>query len=385
MDTNPDPADDKMPVGACGHQNLPGAEFCAQCGAPTAAHSAGADAAARTETTPPMTPGFMGRLFLVPLLIVGVIIGCAVIVVLLFGGIVTESERSIDQLIAVLERPAGDKTVGMMLPRDKEVWQAAQELAGRLTAADHELVGADREAVGRRLSSLVRRDGLSSADLPQGERQKLAFVMMALARIGEPEFLPALLEQLGAPSPGTRRAALLALSYYPEPSDLGRHIAPIAQALLDEAVEVRIVACPVVALVADNAPGAQELAADRLADRLLDAEREVQWNAALGLGRLADRRCKMVLLDMLDRSFWEEKTRYQAPGSGTGPGIPTDHPLPAGRVNVYLQAAMQAAACFLTDPEDPEIREAFDHLAEDKHAGVRGTAVKLLSTSAETK
>ena len=332
-----------------------------------------------------MTPGIMGRLFLVPLLIVGAIIGCAVVVVLLFGGIVSEPERSIDQLISVLERSAGDKTAGMMLPRDKEVWQAAQELAGRLTKADQELLAVDRDKTARRLARIVQRDGPLSADLSDGDRQKLAFVMMALARVGEPDTLPALLEQLEAPSPATRRAALLALSYYPDPEQLGRHIAVIATSLGDEAVEVRIVACPVVALVGDSARGARALAADRLADRLMDAEREVQWNAALGLGRLADRRCKMVLLDMLDRTFWEEKTRYRAPGIGTEPGTATDHPLPPGRVNVYLQTAMEAAACLLTDPEDPEVRDALERLADDKHAGVRGVAVKLLSTSAGNK
>ncbi len=329
-----------------------------------------------------MTPGIMGRLFLVPLLIVGAIIGCAVIVVLLFGGIVSEPERSIDQLIGFLERPAGDKTAGMMLPRDKEVWQAAQELAGRLTKADQELLAVDRDKTARRLANIVQRDGPLSADLADGDRQKLAFVMMALARVGEPDTLPALLEQLEAPSPATRRAALLALSYYPDPEELGRHIAVIATSLRDEAVEVRIVACPVVALVGDSAHRARALAADRLADRLMDAEREVQWNAALGLGRLADRRCKMVLLDMLDRTFWEEKTHYRAPGIGMGSGTASDHPLAPGRVNVYLQTAMEAGACFLTDPEDPEIREALERLADDKHAGVRGVAVKLLSTSA---
>ncbi|MCH7814923.1 MAG: HEAT repeat domain-containing protein [Planctomycetes bacterium] len=326
----------------------------------------------------------MGRLFLVPLLIVGAIIGCAVVVVLLFGGLVSEPEHSIDQLIAALERPAGEKTVGVMLPRDKEVWQAAQELAGRLTKADQELIGADRDKIARRLARIVERDGPVAGDLRDGERQKLAFVMMALARVGEPEVLPTLLKQLESPSAATRRAALMALSYYPDPEALGPHISVIARSLLDEAVEVQIVACPVVALVADSADGARTFAADRLADRLVDADPEVQWNAAIGLGRLADRRSKLVLLDMLDRTFWEQKVLNQAPETGTGRGIGAGHPLPAGRVNVYLQTATKAAACFLTDPEDPEIREALERLAEDKHAGVRGSAVKLLSTSAAT-
>ncbi len=324
----------------------------------------------------------MGRLFLVPLIIVGAIVGCAVVVVLLFGGLVSEPEHSIDQLITALERPAGDKTVGVMLPRDKEVWQAAQELAGRLTKPEQELIGADREKIARRLARIVRRDGPVSADLPNGERQKLAFIMIALARVGEPEVLPALLEQLDAPSAATRRAALLALSYYPDPAALGPHIAVIARSLSDEAVEVQIVACPVVALVAASASGARALAADRLADRLVNADREVQWNAAIGLGRLNDRRSKPVLLDMLDRTFWEAKMLDQAPETRTGRGTGVGHPLPAGRVNVYLQTAMEAAACFLVDPEDAEIRKALERLAEDNHAGVRGSAVKLLSTLA---
>jgi len=362
MGSDDNPADDPAPIG----------------GDPPAPPVTPAPPA--TPAPPPMTPGVMTRLFLVPLLIVVGIVGCAVVVVLLFGGIVTEPERSVDQLIAVLERPTGRKMVGMMLPRDKEVWQAAQELAGRLKRPDQELRGSDRTAVARRLAALVQRDGDSSAELSDGERQKLAFVMMALARVGEPESLPVLVDRLASPSAATRQAALIALSYYPGSEELGPFLAVMTERLTDEALEVRIVACAVVAHLAERAPGVRAFAADRLADGLNDPEREVQWNAALGLGRLADRRCKLVLLDLLDRTYWEEKTSYRAPDPVTDSPGGVDHPLPPGRINVYLKTAIEAAACFLTEPVDTEVRKALVRLSDDTDAGVSGVAVKLLST-----
>lgn len=328
----------------------------------------------------PPTVSLIGRLFLVPLLIVAAIIGCAVLVVLLFGGIVSEPERSLNELVAVLERPTGNKTVGVMLARDKEVWQAAQELAGRLRKPDRELSEHELERIVTRLSALVRRDGERSAELVDGERQKLAFVMIALARVGAPEALPALVAQLQAPAAATRRDALIALSYYPEPLDLAGDIAAIARTLDDQAVEVRIVACPVVARVAGSAEGARIFAVEILAERLEDPEREVHWNAALALGNLGDRRCKPVLLEMLDRAFWEEISSRGAPGMETGRGAADEYPLSPGRINVYLKASMEAGARLL-DSADAEIREALNRLAEDKDAGVSGVAMKLLEPS----
>ncbi len=100
---------------------------------------------AMADSTPNSTDSdesgsLLGRLLVVPLIIIGVILTCAVIVVLAFGAIASEKEKPISQVLAVLEAGTGKRTAGLILiPQDKEMWQAAQELALRLNNADIEI------------------------------------------------------------------------------------------------------------------------------------------------------------------------------------------------------------------------------------------------------
>src|SRR5882724_970301 len=85
----------------------------------------------------PMTPRLMARLFVVPLLIVVMIVFSSAAVVLLFGWISEGREENIDVLIEKIESGVGDLIGGMaMLPKDREVWQAANDLAKRLQSDD---------------------------------------------------------------------------------------------------------------------------------------------------------------------------------------------------------------------------------------------------------
>ena len=62
-------------------------------------------------------PGLqLGRLFAVPMVIVLVIVGCAVVVVLAFGAIVSFKEVPVGDLLAKLESASGERSAGVLMP-----------------------------------------------------------------------------------------------------------------------------------------------------------------------------------------------------------------------------------------------------------------------------
>ena len=134
----------------------------------------------------PMTPSLMARLFGVPLLIISVVIGCAVVVVLLFGSITTDRQRSVTELLSIIESSGGEKTAGVLLPSEKELWRVAGELAGRLTRKDAELSEPELAEVVARLSAVLERDRSTPNHSEMG-RKKLHFVMVALGHTGRSE------------------------------------------------------------------------------------------------------------------------------------------------------------------------------------------------------
>src|SRR5262245_59306014 len=99
-------------------------------------HSVVGHPAANDTQASPMTPRLMARLFVVPALIVCVLLAVAGVVVM-FGSSSLGKQQSISELIEVLKYDDGQRTLTyMLLPHDKEYWQAAQELAKRLSNRD---------------------------------------------------------------------------------------------------------------------------------------------------------------------------------------------------------------------------------------------------------
>ena len=87
-----------------------------------------------------MTSRLMTQLFAVPALIVGAVITCALLVTLAFGWIASGQEESIESLITKISAGTGDKVIGVVLPpKEKELWQAALELAQRLQQPEKEI------------------------------------------------------------------------------------------------------------------------------------------------------------------------------------------------------------------------------------------------------
>lgn len=280
----------------------------------------------------------LGRLLVVPLIIVGVILTCAVIVVLAFGAIASDKERPIGQVLSLLEAGTGQRTAGLLLmPQDKEMWQAAQELALRLKNAESEIDPDQLPQIQERLTALLRRDLESTSQLEPIDRQRLFFVMQAAVRSGAPQALPVLIDALDNDNSDIRREALKALTLMEHPEPAAKYLLRIASMLQDPEPVVRMMACLTLSKLgsAENQDMMQALADAHLTDE----QRDVRWNAALTLARLGSAEALPTIADMLKRSFWQEQ-RVQYESSS---GVAVDRPMTPNRINSYLITAIEAA------------------------------------------
>ncbi len=317
---------------------------------------------------PPMTPSLMGQLFGVPAVIVSAIVGCAVVVVLLFGSITTQRERSVSSLLDVLEGRIGEKTAGVLLPNEQEVWQVSRELAMRLVNKDVELTADELQTVVKRLSSLLTDYADSSSDLSEMGRKQLHFVMRALCRTDDPNAIRPIARMLDDPSASTRREALSALAALGRLPQARAALPRMIEALADHDSVVRTTACVSISAIVKE-PDAEVIAA--LGRAYFDADREVRWNAALALARLGSPKGKSLLLDMLDRDYWENDVKVRVETSSGDSGA---YPLPASAAARYLVAAIEAASHL----QDPEIWDQIRKLDRDPAPSVADAARKVL-------
>jgi len=102
--------------------------------------------------------------------------------------------------------------------------------------------------------------------------------------------------------------------------------------------------------------------------RKLEADREIQWNAALALSRLGSKRGKLVLMNMLDRSFWEGiDLKYEEDGATVR------RKFTEAEVEYRLRAAIDAASRL----DDDQLRALVVKLSRnDKSPVVRDAALK---------
>lgn len=326
------------------------------------------------ERPPEHTPASLGRLFAVPLLIVVMIVGCSVVVILLFGWISESREMSIEQLVERIVQGAsrfkageGEKVLRVaMLPEDKEVWQAAKELAERLESDNPaDLPPETKPMVAEKLGTILQ-EAQAAEQTEMGQKMQ-QFLLQALGRLGQPESVRILIGYaLDESQPmGTRRDALAALVLMrgvPE----AREAWPLLVPLMESPERVlRVVATVAVgALVdADNVN-----AIDVLARASITSDREVMWNATLALGRLGSERAVLGLLDMLDRGYWE-KIRVEDES-----GTLSDVGLSPQVIEYHLMSAMDAAVRV----GEPRLRESVEKLKEDKSLKVRNHAIQTI-------
>ncbi len=318
-------------------------------------------AAAPSDAQPqPMTPTLMGRLFIVPAIIVCVLLAVAVVVVM-FGTTAGDKPEKTENLLAIIEQDTGDRTMGtMLMPRAKESWQAAQELAHRFQEKDKFLKPDEIEAVAQRIIRLLEK-------FPPGQDNdevgplKQYFLMKSLARLETASGVEPLVKLLNDPNGRTRQIALQSLAEMRRTPEARRALERVILCLKDRQREVQIVACAAVVNLADRG----DPTAIKAIAPLLDGDREVQWNAATALARLGDGRGRLVLMNMLDRGYWEGlDLEYVEKGSTVR------RKLGGKEVDENLRSAIGAAAVL----KDPQLDPLIAKLADDKSLLVRDAA-----------
>lgn len=330
----------------------------------------------------PLTFSLLGRFFGVPLLIIAVIVSGAITVVLLFGAPASPAPRSLETLLQAVESEAGIKNMGMLLPPDKEYWQTNLELAERIDK--QEFTATEMDAIAERLSAVVileldrmKQAAAESANGPysSGARHaKQEFLIRALGKTQRAKAVETLLEVLASQNFSFVNVAIQQLGdmhQIPEARAASASLLPFLKATFPS--ETRMMAVAALSVLAD--PGDQVILA-ALNDLRLAEEGEVAWNAALALARLGSIGGKSTLLDMLDRSFWEQGERYQV----------TDEKnqvrrfvMPPQRVDDMLIATMDAVARV----NDPELWALIDGLRSDKSLSVKAKAVELTNRRAK--
>lgn len=340
-----------------------------------------ADSGPLAAEADPITLGLMGKFFGVPLLIIGTIVGGAVLVVLLFGGPAAPERRSIASLVQALEAGSGHRTIGLLLPREKELWQTALELSIRLdkNQQTQELTDAELRLLSERLGALVRVDlgnldrlvasGEERADQRAIRSRRLEFLIHALGRTGRPEAVPYLIEVVQSESEACSAVAMQELANLEGLAEVRRAV-PEVLAVLKRSTqpETRLIACTVLSVLGS---GSDQDVIDALSSVRLSADGEVEWSAALALARLGSNAGKSTLLDLLDRRFLESGKLYQVTD---GSGVVHRYPLPPGRVDEVLLAAIDAAS----NLRDTGLWVMIETLSTDKSPTVRERASAAL-------
>jgi len=239
---------------------------------------------------PPVGPGAGGpalppegglggglRLFLqfagFPLLIVAVCTG----VFLLFGVIASEEHTPMELLRQV------------RTGSEHKRWQAAYELAKHLVASPE--VAADQE-LGQAILETFRE---SKGKDPEVRK----YLAQTIGTLRHPGAGPALREALDDESADVRLYAALSIGTR---GDREAVPAVIERLRKDEDDGVRTAAASALTLLADPTAG------PALREALLDAQRDVRWNAALALAAIGDAEGRSLLHELLDRTRLLEET-----------------------------------------------------------------------------
>ncbi|MCG3129108.1 MAG: hypothetical protein CHACPFDD_04017 [Phycisphaerae bacterium] len=270
------------------------------------------------NTLRPMTPALLSQLFVVPALIVIVVLTCAMLVTLMFGWIGFGQREDLTRLVDKLAAGTGEKVVGvLLLPKEKELWLAALELANRLQNADREIPAEQRPALAARLADVLSKT--AAAPQPsEATRNRITYIATALGRLRQPQVsAPTLVALLDSAEASTRAAAVRGLAELGRVSQTQAAAGKLAQMLADASPpELRIIIAAALGQIAT--PGdAAVIAALRQA---LADENEIRWNAALSLARLGDRGGLADVADMLSRDYWKSvKVRVSTDDDRTRP------------------------------------------------------------------
>jgi len=322
----------------------------------------------------PMTMSLMGKLFGVPLVIIGSIVAGAILVVLLFGGPAAPQQRTIADILQSLEASSGQKSMGVLLPQEKELWQMALELAKRLEKKDTEISETELPVIADRLAAMIRSE-LHRVDSPTGTKEeaerrsgRLRFLIHALGHTGRAEAFEPLLEVVQSGREPYVADAIRRLADLRSVAgiEMDRAVEPVIRAMnASSRRETRLVAATALGAICppNDAHAVCALSAVRLT-----SEGELAWSASVALAHLGNANGKITLLDMLDRKFWEEGDRYEKIDEA---GNVRRYRMPSDRVEVLMAAAIDAASRL----DDADLWESVLRLKSDKSAEVRAAAL----------
>lgn len=329
----------------------------------------------------PLTLSLLGRFFGIPLLVISILVTGAVLVVFLFGGPATERTRSVESLLQTLEASSGEKSMGLLLPREKELWQAALELAQRLSHKGTELSSEELETVSARLTTMIQRDR-ETLERISGDRtavnnqrliraNRLRFLIHALGRTETASGIETLIDIIRRGEEPLAAAAIQELGERSRLKGDAVAVEVVTAALKNsERIETQLIACTVLSVLA--LPGDASVI-EALAEARLRYEGEVGWSASLALARLGSHLGKSTLLDLLDRKFLQSPDLYVA--TDEEGRILGRYPLPPERIEATLIAAIDAASKL----SDADLWESIEKLESDPSLAVRGKAAEVLA------
>ncbi len=330
----------------------------------------------------PLSASMMAKLFGVPLLIITVIVGGAVCVVFLFGAPSAPKAHSLDHLLHALEISGGQRNAGMLLPREKEHWQAGLELTERLKKDEFSPEQLDIAAT--RLIQMVENEmaepSAPNASLDDHTKNlqfsgamRMQFLIRALGRTNKPQAVPVLIRVLEHSWIvfGEKERKLLLVYTVQELANLHNvegskaAVTPLVALLesMDDAT-MRLATCTALSVLAspDN-----QAVIDALSSVRLSSDGEVGWSAAIALARLGSQSGKSTMLDLLDRKFWETGERYHTIDES---GTTKSYAMPANLIQEWLMAAIDAAAIL----DDVDLWEMIKRLKSDTSPAVQQRA-----------
>ena len=317
------------------------------------------------------------RLFIIPLLIAAAVVAIMVPIGWMAGG-----KMTLDQALALLENPGGERTAGQLVgPGSKQRFIAAKAVV------DHMKEGMDEA---QRINLAARLVNILEKHTRADEGDVRQFVLLALGRVwqitpGQPamdsepavESRQRVLESLRRffddKDKPARLASMLAVAMWrgqPQAKDV---IPALIETLGDgqEDVDVRIAAAVALGAVAprDDQRVIDALNAARSVD---EKEAELGWNAALALTRMGRDDAYPTLMMLLDRQQLAQLRVYDREQD---PKNPLFRNLNEAEQQRFLLNAMEAAR----DVKDPEVRARIKQIAAaDPSTRVRTAAVELL-------
>lgn len=308
----------------------------------------------------------MARLFVVPAIIIAVVLACAIFVTLGFGWTGVGKPEDLAFLIDKLAAGTGEKVAGiMLLPREKELWQTALEVANRLASPDIELKHHERPAIAARLAGVLDRT-IPLQPYTQATRQRITFMSIALGRLQDPSGVSQFRKMLQSPEYAVRAAAvqgLCEMSSLPEARAEVSMLLPLLAG--DDSREVRMIAA---AALGQLATPSDSDVVSALRKQLADDD-EVRWNAALALTKLGSDAARSDVLEMLDRRYWERQEIRDDPESDRR------RPIAEREISRNIRGVL----AFVNKTADVEIHAAIEVLTNDRNPEISRAARAALA------